>query len=87
MAFLMVFFGLLGVGRILAGGVLLAMQNTDFSIVFSLTALGVTFLVALSLSSSFSSFSSAVKSGVGVLLWVVGSWETEGCVDWGVGWG
>lgn len=30
---LMVFFGWLGVRRVLAGGVLLAMQNTDFSIV------------------------------------------------------
>lgn len=39
MTFLMVFFGWLGVGRVLAGGVLLAMQNTDFSMVFSLTAL------------------------------------------------
>lgn len=51
---LMVFFRGLGVGRISAGRVLLAMRNTDFSIVFSLTALGVTFLPALSLSSSFS---------------------------------
>lgn len=82
----MVFFGWLGVRHVLAGGVLLAMQITDFSIVFSPTALGVTFLAALSLSSFSSLFSSAVKSGVGMLLWVVGSWETERCVDWGVGW-
>lgn len=74
----MVFFGGLGVGRVLAGGVLLAMRNTDFSIDFP--------LAALSLSSSSSFFSSAVKSGVGMLLWGVGSWETERCVGWGVGW-
>jgi hypothetical protein len=33
----------------------------------------------------FFSFSSAVKSGVGMLLCGVGSWETERCVCWGVG--
>lgn len=27
-----------------------------------------------------------MKSGVGMLLREVGSWETEGCVDWGVRW-
>lgn len=32
------------------------------------------------------SFSSAVESGVGMLLWGFGSWETERCVSWGVGW-
>lgn len=82
----MVFFGWLRVRRVLADGVLLAMQNTDFSVVFSPTALGVTFPAALSLSSFFSLFPSAVRSGVGMLLWVVGSWEMERCVDCGVGW-
>ena len=55
-----------------AGGVLLAMRNTDFFTVFSKSG------CSFSLFFLFP-FLSAVKSSVGMLLWRVGSWETERC--------
>lgn len=67
----MVFFGWLGVEHILDGSVLLAMQNTDFSIAFSLTTLGVAFLAALSLSSFL--FFICYEEWCGHV--VVGGWE------------